>query len=171
MKKNNNIAFEVALFALQWSPMVLGGYHWGVPGFFGGFLILGLCDLLYSYYQSKQPQQVQFNDVARFASKYGELPQGFNEAWAWVEKNLATKKVCYTAADPCDICSRQGGDNYKAIYVYSGYKWTGMDREHKMYGHVEYGCDQHGYWLPDSAFVRMVISAYKVHCLDKVQAA
>ncbi|MFT7144108.1 MAG: hypothetical protein ACI9TY_000439 [Alphaproteobacteria bacterium] len=169
--KKNNIAFEVVLFALQWSPMVIGACHWGVPGFFGGFMVFALCCLLYSYYQSKQPQQVQFNDVARFASKYSELPQGFNAAWAWVEKNRATKEVCYTAADPCDICGRQGDENYKADYVYNGYKWTGMDREHKMHRHVEYGCDHHGYWLPEPAFLRMVISVYKAHCLNKAQTA
>lgn len=107
-------------------------------------------------HQKSKPRQMRFNDVARWGSRANQLPKGLDNAWEWVEQNLAKKKPGYTIVDKCNICSRSAG-NYKGMYTCRAYKWSGWDREHKMFAHVNCGCDQYSYCLPETAFVDMVM--------------
>lgn len=130
------------------------------------WIILGLIAVAgAAAYNFNLPQPLRFHSVGSFyGSKFKTLPENFPAAWEWVEANLASKSAL--AQPSCPICQQRTGgapNGYCSQYRYKNYTWTDTDHKHIMYGHVEYGDESNGYFMPDPGFVTMIMQAYARH--------
>ena len=88
--------------------------------------------------------------------------QDFYNALDFIQDHLATVSyVPFWEKVDCPYCGRSElGKGYRTQYSYKGWRWTGAQRHHVMFAHVQNGDGAHGYYVPHPDFAYMVTAAY-----------
>ena len=119
-------------------------------------------------YGVNRPKRVVFHPARSRDMVNKVLPKDFAHAWECLEQTVA-KKVSATAPPSCPHCSMNIRGRYPVQYRFQRFIWSGLERQHIMYAHVQYG-DDNGYYLPDQAFITAVMHWYATEYLPKQQS-
>lgn len=158
--KSNTFYFVTLITAVVFMVWIaMGGNDYFVKSI--TFLVLIAVYYFVGKYGVCYDRQLQFFEFRRRAKNTEDFVDAFQYSLNCVERLLAEKSVVNKLEAECSICGFKDEGKYKHQFTYNGFIWSEWDSCHKMYAHVENGCEQHGYWRPEPDFVNMIMEAFE----------